>query len=75
MNAPIDIPVGAAVQVLRDHADSLARRLKNLPLRPMQRTRMETQLDTVCTCIELLTVNGNYAAERLAAIQRAGGGR
>lgn len=62
--------------VLRDHADKLTLRLLKLNRErnevggwkrrglASKLRKLDAQLDAVCTCIELLTVNGNFARER-----------
>lgn len=41
------------------------------PKRPIDQERLDRRLNAVCTCIELLTINGNYEAERGLARETA----
>lgn len=65
-----------SVQALRTHLDDLTMRLDRgwdrvgRPFKPMQRRTLQTQADAVATCIELLTVNGNYYRERHESLAR-----
>lgn len=69
----------AAVAALRVRATDLARKVlagegfvaSAKKARPIDRAQLSAMLDTTCTCIELLTVNGNYARERSEALARA----
>lgn len=70
----------ASVERLRAHATDVARRLhraqngevfgKRRKVKPIEIDRLSRALDSACTCIELLTANGNYQLERAAAIDR-----
>lgn len=48
----------------------LAQRTKK-PTRKIDMDRLRAKLDTICTCIEVLTEGGNYSAESAEAIGKA----
>lgn len=65
-----------SVATLRERLDNLTMRLDRgwdrtgHPFKPMERRKLEIQADEVATCIEILTVNGNYYRERHEAMAR-----
>lgn len=73
---PHDDAAELSVATLREQADKITLWLERNAiyagkwLKPMQRRKLEAQLDATCTCIELLTIDGNYSAERSESLVR-----
>lgn len=70
---PKDITNAQAVELLRQHAADIAFALEaeHADPRKIRRKCHEASLNAVCTSIEILTENGNYYPERLAAFEEA----